>query len=346
MTALLAFVVTVACLSPLPDGSVGARWAVLSVGVPLLLCYAPTHCVMIALAVVAWPAVTLAWSPDPLVGVELWWHFLLLAAVVAIAPVNMRPVYLAIGIGLAINSAVVVQQLGGAEPVEHLAGMNATGLFFNKNQQNDFVALATIGLLSVGPVGWALAAVAALPLTVAPLSRAPLMALCSAGAAAAGRRWPLLIPAGVVLAAGLLLAFVGMPGRLVSNAQRAQTWLDMAGNLTFFGHGLGSFQWAYPEMEYAHSDMLQIVYELGAPGIAAMIAGICYILWSGPGIERLVVLAFMVEGLFDFVLYQPATGFLAALAAGHILRVRAGLRRPVPGLEFPGRQRQAQPRTA
>lgn len=263
---------------------------------------------------------SLAWSPDPMVGLGLWWQFALLFTVAWLAPDDMRPVYFAIGCGLAINSVVVAFQIEGFQPINHVAGQVASGLFFNKNYQNLFVALGVIGLLSTRQ--FLLAVIAALPLPILPLSRDPIVALAAAGAGALRGWWRVAAIAG---GAVLLVALVGYSGRVLANVQRLQTWADAASHLSVFGHGLGSFRWAYPEMEYAHNDALQIAYELGIPGLVAGVSGSAYILWSGPSAERMIVLAFLVEGLFDFPLYQPATGFLAALAAGHVVRARCGL---------------------
>lgn len=267
----------------------------------------------------------------PWAGVDLWWHLALLALVASVAPEDMRPLYLGIGAGLALNSAVVALQLAGLEPVSHVDGRIATGLFFNLNQQNLFVALAVIGLISLREWrGYALAAAACLPLTVPPVSRAPLLALAAVGVAALYRRhrW-LALTAGAGGVLVLLMVLIALPDRIESNALRLNTWIDAAGHLTVLGHGLGSFQWAYPYMEFAHNDPLQVAYELGAVGVFAIIAIVIHIFRAGPVVERLILLAFAIEGFFDFPLYQPATGFLAALAAGHVLRVRAHLRKPV-----------------
>jgi hypothetical protein len=100
----------------------------------------------------------------------------------------------------------------------------------------------------------------------------------------------------------------------------------MIPQFSFFGQGLGSFYHLYSWFEHAHNDLLQVTYETGFLGILLFLGFMAYCLWSGPLPERLVLLAFLVEGLFDFPLYMPSTSFLAALAAGSILRSRDPVR--------------------
>lgn len=326
LVVLLAFLVACACISPFPDGAIGVRWAVLSVGVPTLVIVSRTQVPWIVIAALALP---LAWSPDPIGGVELWWSFVLLALVAAAGPTDLTRVYWAIGCGLAVNSAFAALQWIGFEPVDHVGGWTVSGLFFNKAQQNNFIALAVIGLLSLRDWrAYLLAAWCAFPMFAPTLSRGPLVALGMVGLVLLWRRSRGLAAAAACAAVLAVLWMIGQPGRLTSNADRLVTWIDAGQNLTAFGHGLGSFRWAYPEMEFAHNDGLQIAYELGIPGLIAFGSLICISLRAASHTERLILMAFLVEGLFGFPLYWPTTGFLAALCVGSALR-RHELRRSV-----------------
>lgn len=315
----------------------GTRWALLSICVPLLFCREP-RIIGITVAVLGFMALSLLWSPDPFNGLDLWWHFALIAMLVALAPASMIGVYWAMGLGLAVNSCVVLVQLFGFEPVTHIPA--ASGLFFNTNQQSCIVVLVFIALLSLD--NWkatALGSWTLMPLFAGGMSRTSLVALAAAGAFAlkGWMRWTAL-GGGVVL----LAVLVGWSNRIDSNLQRVQTWMDMAGNLSLLGNGLGSFRFAYPVLglggfvgEHAHNDLLQISYELGFIGALAFVAfGLLVI--RGAGTERLILIAFAVEGLFDFPLYQPATAFFAALCAGAVLRRRAELRGDLPSREHVG----------
>lgn len=320
----LAFLIPVSCISPFPDGSQGPRWALLSF-TPFIALRAKASLPWPAVATISLMLLSVSWSPDPFSGVDLVWHFAMLIVVALIAPVNMAPVYWAIGLGLAVNTVVVMLQLDGWNPVANV-GLQATGLFFNRNQQNDFIAMALIGLLSLRDWrAFVLAIFCAIPLVTVPIERAPVIGLAAVPLFLLCRRWPLMIPAAIVLGLGLLAVLIQDPTRMVALTSRIELWGDMAEHMTWIGNGLGSFQWAYPEMERAHNDLLQISYELGIPGflVSASVMLYCYI--KGPVVPRLILVVFAVEGLFDFPLYQPSTGFLAALAAGHLVRARGPL---------------------
>ena len=202
--------------------------------------------------------------------------------------------------------------------------------------------MALIGIASLKDwKAWPLAMVAGLPLLTLPLPRGPLLALACAGVFAACRRfWP-LIPGAAVLLVALFLWLSNDPIRVAAMVDRAATWGATVAGMTAFGNGLGSFQWRFPQMEYAHNDPLQIAYELGIPGFFCAASVMLYCFKSGPLVPRLILIVFAVEGLFDFPLYQPAASFLAALAAGHLLRSRRPVRGAIPDREWIRGLRQA-----
>lgn len=143
------------------------------------------------------------------------------------------------------------------------------------------------------------------------------MALSAAGLVVLWKwnRWAAAV--GAFAALLLLLALIGQPGRLPSNVLRIETWADAVRHLSLIGNGLGSFRFAYPEMEFAHNDFLQITYELGVPGLIVL-SGLLFLGLQSQ--ERPLLIAFMVEGFFGFPLYWPATGFFAAVCLGAALR--------------------------
>lgn len=324
LVLLLAFAVAIACISPFPDGANGARWALLSL-IPFIA--RPSWP---ALAIPATAAISLAWSPDPLTGLDLAWHFTVLALIAVAAPADLSRVWWALGLGMAVNSVFVALQLAGFEPVSHRDGIFGAGLFFNRNTENNAAVLAVVALATLRDWrAWVLAPWVSLPLFAPPVSRTGLISLAAVGAAGIAHRHRWLALPGMVAVVILLLWLVGAGNRLGGNFQRIDTWTEATANLTFWGHGLGSFRHEFPGMEFAHNDALQIAYELGPLWVVVCAALVCYILWiSAPG-PRLVLVAFLVEGLFDFALYQPVSGMVAALCVGAALRGRTDLRRRI-----------------
>lgn len=293
-----------------------------------------------------WCAASLAWSPNAVAGADELWHFLLLGLIAGSGPANLMRIYWAAGAGMAVNSAVVALQMAGLDPVSHLAGATDTGLFFNKAAQDNFAAMVAVGLLSglseKGSVPFSrqlclltLAAWVALPLAVG-ISRAPLVGLGAAAVVWLAHRNKIIAGCALLAVAVAAVVLLGLSDRVLSNLQRVDTWAATARALTPLGHGLGGFLWAFPEMEYAHNDLLQVAYETGFLGLCTLCA-FAVVVWRAAGLsERLVLTVFAVEGLFVFPLYWPATSFLAALCAGAALRRRAELRGRVDARQSAG----------
>lgn len=72
--------------------------------------------------------------------------------------------------------------------------------------------------------------------------------------------------------------------------------------------------------EFAHSDALQLVVEMGIGG-AILLAVPILVLWkgNGPDAVRCAFVALCLEGVVSFPLHLPATGFLGALLAGGLV---------------------------
>jgi O-antigen ligase len=100
---------------------------------------------------------------------------------------------------------------------------------------------------------------------------------------------------------------------------RIPMWRDSPGMIRdrpVWGFGGGSFLWAYPpyqvrvrdhlKWDYLHNDILQILVEHGAVGLALMLAGL---IWAGAGLTRAVLTA---RSTAAAALLAAAAGSLAA----------------------------------
>jgi len=107
-------------------------------------------------------------------------------------------------------------------------------------------------------------------------------------------------------------------------------------NLTWFGHGWGQFYSTFPQHavhidtflerpEHAHSDAIEIIYELGV-GCVFAIAFLWSIGRTALATERAILAAFLVEGLFGFPFYMPATVAVFAIVAGRLAAAGPSLR--------------------
>lgn len=312
------------------------RWALLSIGVPILMSIFSTYRLvtkidMLGLAFIGWCAVTLAWSPGPYEGIQNLWELLLIAGLFCLGArlPDLRPVVIGFGLGIAVNSGFLLFQMAGFHPVA--AVQCCAGLFVNPNFLAEPAALVLIGAIGYR-LFWLVPGI--LPAVLLTGVRGPLVALGCAGLA---WLWFRSKATTVALAGvGLVAMFfvITDPAHNNSGAQRMTMWGDMLPVMTPLGNGLGSFYTLYPghaphantlvtRPTHAHNDFLEIAYETGLPGILLFGALLAFALWGRWETERLMLLAFMTEAAFGFPLHFPATIFLAALCAGRLCAGRA-----------------------
>lgn len=103
--------------------------------------------------------------------------------------------------------------------------------------------------------------------------------------------------------------------------ERLSIWNYILNNVTWFGHGLGSFaKDGYYNLVsrpiYAHNDLLQILHDLGIVG-AALIALFFTMVLLTKQKEKYIIIAFIVISCFDFPLYLPVSAFLCFLVCGY-----------------------------
>lgn len=326
---LLVFCLVLAFVPWWPDGAHAPRWVLLSVAVPVLLftiqrvSWTPGHFCLGGFLL--WGLASFWWTPDLLLGADIYWHFLLFGGLFLLAPSAMHPVYVAAGLALCINSLTTVLQV--LQVVEWEASTFYSGLFFNKNLSAEVAALAIVGLV-VGArptlCRSSLAIGASVPLLTLPLSRGAILALVSAGWLVLWRRAKFAAALVAVVAIGISAHFLTL--KVATLSERLEIWGRAWDGLSLWGNGLGSFRFDHPFFEYAHNDFLQVAYELGLPGVLLLATFFGYCLWRGAIAERLVIVVFLVEGLFAFPLYMPVTLAIVALAAGSLCRARVAVR--------------------
>ncbi len=275
----------------------------------------------------AWAAVSLSWAFNIYDGLRGALLLGLLALIFCAAPLSLRKVYVAMAIGLAANSAVVIAQVQGWGDLSQ--GAVPGGLFFNKNFGGELAAMVLAGAVLSRLWG-------AIPGILPTL----ILSECRGAWAALGVACIVLIYKSNRVAAGLIAAAatgVVLWRWTPSFDQRIALWRDTWDGLVFWGRGLGSFYTTFPEHatridalrwrpSSAHSDLFNLVYELG-PGVLLLLGLLVYALRARPlRAEHYVLGIFLVEGLVGFPLYQPATALLAALVLGSLCRDRPELR--------------------
>lgn len=327
---IFSFGLVVLFIPGLPSAATTPRWVFIAIVTPLLLIRAAPTVVTVGHALgaafLAWGALSLLWAFNVQDGLHDLWKFVVLGIVfwLGSAQNNLRAVLVGMGLGLAVNSAVVVAQFYGWGVLPQTAAPG--GLFFNKNFGGELAAMVLAGLVAER-LWWLVPGL--LPTIVLCQSRGGMIALGVAAIAAlwhCQRRLAVLVAASVVALGGYLWFTAD------SAAQRRQLWLDIWDGMQFWGKGIGAFFLSFPEHatridalalrpSQAHNDMLQLTYELG-PGALFAAGLLVFALRGARNTAYYVLIVFLVEGLVGFPLYMPATAFLAAFVLGQLCRGR------------------------
>lgn len=352
----IIFLLAVLIVPGIPGSAVVPRWALLACVVPFIWYFAPpakfTLGHLLGFIFLAWCALSLSWTFNFDEGTYQLGQFVVLGLIFCIGANigNLQRVYIAAGIGAALNSVAVVAQyfFGDAiawqfqDKILYIRDIlpqtvPPAGFFFNKNFTAEFCAMALVGCLGLGAHDrWRWLALGAIPSLWFCHSRAAEIALVCAAI--------LLIYKYSKVAAAALTGVISLIGLYLwdanySAAMRLNMWLDAWDGMTFLGKGIGSFYGAFPEHasridalalrpSQVHNDLLQISFETG-PGVLAIIGLLVFALRAKPlRTEHYVLAIFLVIGLVGFPLYMPATAAFAALVLGSLCHGRDELQLP------------------
>ena len=277
------------------------------------------------LAVLVWLTaicgLSLIVSPDPWGGAgdEIQIVILGLVFVAGAALGSLDDVMIGVGAGLVVSVAVAVIQSAGLMPAGLIGqgSPRAAGLFYNSEvlAETDAIVFAWAALRPRP----ALATALAVPLALCGSRIAVLAAGFGMGMAVIRPLWArLLLCAATVVLAGMALAVFG-PAKLGSAFDRIIIWGAMVEAITPLGRGLGWVYLALPRQQFAHSDALQAVVEIGVPAFALAVIPIAAMIGKrGNGAERAAFWVCCTEAVVSFPLRLPVSGFLAALLAGFL----------------------------
>lgn len=317
----LGFAVMVACVPWALGGDYVTRWGAIAVGVPLVfpLSYkGPFTILLCLLAGLAWAAWRTAYSPDPLGGyLELFYLAVLcLTFIVASSLASIDTILLGAAVGVAISAILAIPQYFGWTGIFQVSV--PAGLFFSSEVLAE--CASPLFVWCVAKRYWWLAGLLLIPIILCH-SR---VGMFSAGLGLLYVFHRSRANTAVIL---LLLGFASLvalvsfgPSKFNDAGIRVVLWATTAISITPLGHGLGWFYAAHPIEQFAHSDILQAAAELGVGSLFFLVpAGFALTRRNVDGAERAIFIALFAEAIVSFPLHMPATGFLAALLAGHLM---------------------------
>lgn len=329
----ISFLVTVAFIPTIYNAATAPRYAVLSIGIPLLLMakeVRPTSAHLFGAVLLAYCVASLWWSP---ISTEsafgLWWMALLAGAFcLGAAEEDLTPCYIAISLGLTVSMiAVVGQKIGVWKYPE--AG-TPSGLFMNRNYLGEISGVILVALCMNRKWVWTLIPALLVGITA---SKGVIVALAATGALWGWKRSKAMSI--IAVGIGCIIVF-GIIPNWGSFSIRIDLWSDTLRGMTWFGKGIGSFFVSFPahakdiavyvkRPEYAHNEFIHFAYELGF-GSVFLWAVVALALQGKNEAEKLVLASILFMGLFSFPLHFPTTGFVAALVAGNLCRHRPTVR--------------------
>lgn len=297
------------------------RWAAIAVLIPLLwrvdLKAISPRVACILFVAVACSALSLVQSPSLLTGLHEFFFVLILSvAFLAAAGVDrLDDVMAGLGAGLSLSSLLIIGQLYGWSPVVQSAP--PAGLFYNSEILAELAALVLVW--GIVRRNWWIVAATLLPVVACDSRIAVFTVLIALAYAYMPRRMIWWGIGALVVLAPAALFLVGMD-KAGSALHRFVLWGATVMAIEPIGNGLGWFEATHPLMQFAHSDVLQIVAEIGVSAIILL-----FLPWwilrekLGHVAERAVFVGVCFQMLVSFPLQFPATGFVAAMVAGHLL---------------------------
>ena len=294
----------------------------------------------LGLGLVAYALLTTAWSPSAYYEAEdgLKLGVAVLAFMLASEISDARPLLRGFVLGLGLNLGVSLAQIVGWRGV-FLTGVPA-GLFVNPDVYAETCALFVLAVLAVEESWrWRLAALAvALPPMGLTHSRAGVAALAIGAITYLWGRTKVLsiVVAFAVLVAGVAWTVWGF-GKLGALEQRTGIWLDTLDGLTWLGSGLGAWGATYALHAYhvdllaqrpfhAHSDVLELTYNLGFVGLALALTFALAVGRRTPAGLRPAYVAALALACGSFPLYTPCSCLLVGYVAGLCINDRLRLR--------------------
>lgn len=320
----LALFISVAFVPGWTGATIPTGWAAMSITLPFFLwrkaeSSPPTW---LGLAFLVYAFSSLAWARQGDDAVWELWQLSVIACAFYLGSslCDLRKVFIGLGIGLTISSAVAAWQfLSYPDGTPILQGSKnfPAGLFYNSVILGETAALVIVGLYA-NRLWWLIPGVA--PGLLLSQSRGAVIALATTAILTITRSFWIISAVGL---ASLLLVALTFN---ITDDQRMTTWQIALQGLTPFGHGAGSFLSVYFEEggrllhpEFAHNDFLDLIYQFGL-GTLPLWAALVLILENPNAPAWPILICFLTMALFSWPMHSPVPAFIGAISAGHLSR--------------------------
>ena len=338
MLTAFSWLLTVAYWPGIISASIAPRWAVLMVGLPILLIvYWRLHLAFLASWAVmgAYMVLTTLWAPNVPVAVGdlVHWAILLMAVLLGsiLKDEHFDQILYGLSVGLALSVLMCIVQLAD-QPFHNWIYFNdwsanaPGGLFTNRNVVAE--TAAPVFMWAMLRKKWWATIFPVLLLIITHTRAAPVAIVAVATLYVVGLRWLIWMWISLVVVDVVVIAHQFILTDSVY--ERLEIWATVAPKLNLFGHGAGSFAFDYPYFQAAHNDILQFGYQYGIAAVAVAVVWLAWLCLNVKDWARYVVLVIFVESLVSFPLEMPTTGFIAAVLAGRLF----GLRDRLQWLEY------------
>lgn len=327
------------CFDPtIWQGASQPRWALLAVALPLLVSTKLPHNLTIAHLFgglfILWSMITMIWAPNKWDGAGE----LIVLAIIAMSFLlgnrtqDLSRLFCGLAIGISVSALII---LIPALRFNSIVSVYPHGLLGNRNMLSEFGALIALGLITHGKwwylPGPLLAVFYYVPNVIGGQPARSAVGAFSVGIIA--YIWNKSKLSAIVLsfAAFALLEAIFFSYHTSSIGERIEVWSMVWRSHTVLGHGIGSLYTVAPyltdlwdtlvnRIDHAHNDALEILFELGWPGLTLYAGVIGAALIYGDQKTIPILLGFLFISVVAFPWHLPTNAFIGAVLLGHGVR--------------------------
>ena len=322
-----AFLVSIAYIPTIMSSAILGRWAVIALGVPLVapLRWDLPHWLKVSILIgLSWAAASVVIAPDKLDSLLQLFFLVLLLGVVGAAS-QQSSLDSALGAmcwGVGVSVAFCFLGLDG-DPIVAQGTPGYAGLFYNSEVLCEFAA--PLAVWALAKRRWLLVAICLTPILMNNSRLSYAIVIIGAMVAFWPRawKWRIAIMAGTAALVSIVVYEMSIGGgRFGSALYRISMWMLAALTITPSGHGIGAYRAVHSAEEFAHSDAIQALVELGIGALFFVPLAIRGLRNTEVRAEHAAFFVLCIELVVSFPLHVPGAAFMVALLAGYLARNR------------------------